>query len=328
MKILFIIIAVIVALMPIAVFAIDLPDTEPTVDEIRIYRNLRESGDKLMVIYANIPYTTTPSVPVTNAFVWRLIGTDDVTELGATVGYSFQDYGYGYNVYSMYFSPTDNFTWGETDYTLRLSGMPSAFDDPPVYNYSIGFFDYYALPLQSANQAALVSKIIELAANLDQEWGRTGSDSLIFESESGTVLSIYGETVFRGAIYGVQSLAPQAFRLVVTDIVAADRSWTLNYSGNLSQQYAGTWIAPAKTGGGTLFGVGYDLTGYIIAIGISIGLIYLNSKITRNRYNAFLDIAIILVAAPRIDLIPLSFTALICAIAVLYEGTKIKSIIA
>jgi len=302
------------------------PDSTPTVEKANWYRNLLETDDRCLIWEANIPYATPPSTLVTETFYWELIDTDDVTVLGTTTGYAYNDNGYGYNVYSMYFSAADALTWNQV-YTLRLSGNPAVFDTPPQYNYPVNLSTFTSLTDSDENKSALAVKIIELGTDLDNQWGFTGTDTLILETESGTVLSLYGESVFRGAVYSCQSLAPSAFRFIVEDLEAEDRDWDTDYSANLTAIFDGTWIEPAKTAGGTLFGVGYDLTSIIITLGLCIGLIYLNLKLTNDQWNAWMDVAIVLIVAPRIDLIPLTFTALVCAFAAMYTGVRIKSMI-
>jgi len=201
------------------------------------------------------------------------------------------------------------------------------FDTPPQYNYPVPVNTFTLLTTSDENKGALAITIIDIAADLDNQWGLTGTDRLILETESGTVLSWWGESVFRGAVYGCQALAPAAFRFIIDDLEAADRVWDTEYSANLTTIYDGTWIEPAKIAGGTLFGVGYDLTSIIITIGLCIGLMYLNLKLTNDQWNAWMDVAIVLVVAPRIDLFPLTFTALVCALAAMYTGTRIKTMI-
>lgn len=328
MKYLAIIIIVLCLLLGVAApsMAIPNPDSTPTVLQINWYRNLLETNDRCVIWEANIPYATTPNATVDDAFYWELIDTDNVTLLGTTTGYAYNSDGYGYNAYSMYFSANESITW-EQNYTLRLCGNPAQFSIPPQYNYPINVSDYTPLTDSDENQTTLAVRIIEIAADLDNRWGLTTTTSLILETESGTVLSIYGESVFRGSVYGCQALAPAAFRFIIDDMDADDRTWVENYSGNLSTQYEGTWIDEAKTGGGTLFGVGYDLTSIIIVIIMCVGLMYANMKITNDQWNALIDVVIVLIAAPRIDLFPLTFTALICALAALYTGTKVKSFV-
>jgi hypothetical protein len=327
-KLLLIMILLAALLIPTSVYADQAdPDDTPTIDQMDVYRNLLETGDRLYIWVADVPYDTTPNTTLPEAFIWRLIDSDNDTELGATTGFAYNDNGYGYNVYGMYFDATDNLTW-ESSYTLRLSGNPSVFDDPPTYNCPINASDYTTANTSADNQDYLSTRVIEIARQLDTEWELTpNDDSLIYESEGETFLSIYGESVFRGSIYGIQALATDAFRFAITDIDADTRDWDTEFSDNLTEQFTGTWIETSKTGGGSLFGVGYDLMSLIISAVMGILLIIGNMKITGDHWNALIDVAVLLIAFPRLDMIPLSFTALICAIFVMYEGTKVKSFI-
>src|SRR6056297_2070596 len=88
-----------------AMASVPQPDTIPSVIQVDVFRNLRETGDMLYVIYANIPYSTIPDIPVDEAYWWELQSSG--TALGSTSGYAYNTYGYGYNVYSMYFSADD-----------------------------------------------------------------------------------------------------------------------------------------------------------------------------------------------------------------------------
>jgi hypothetical protein len=165
------------------------PDSTPTLEQVDVYRNLLETGDSLYVIYANIPYATPPDTDITDTFIVRLIDTDGTTVLGSTVGYAFNDDGYGYNVWSMYFPAADGLVW-EALYTLRLSGNPAVFVTPPIYNVSIAASDYTDLTTQAENRSALAVRILALADDLDNKWGLAATASLLVESEAGTVLSI------------------------------------------------------------------------------------------------------------------------------------------
>lgn len=302
------------------------PDDPPTVESISIYRNLLETGDFFAIVKANIPYASTPNATAQEAFIWQLLATDNTTVLGQTTVYDYSDSGYGWNVFGFYFDAADAPTWNQL-YTLRLVGSPAIFDTPPYYYYPIALSNYSSITSSEAAKIALSSEILTLAASLDIHWGLTSTTSLLYESETGTVLSIYGEAFFRGAIFGVQALAPYAFRMVVTDIDADDRTWSTGFSENLTEIYDGTWIAAAKAGGADIWGTTYDLSSIIIMILLCIGILILNLMLTHDNWNAAVDIAIIFATAPRIDLLPLSFTALICSIFILYEGTKVKSFI-
>lgn len=302
------------------------PDSPPTVDRIRIYHNLLETGDFLLVLEANIPYASTPGTPVTEAFIWRLIHTDGTTVFGTTTGYAYNDNGYGYNVYSMYLDAATfsgfGMVWG-TAYTIRLTGNPAVFVTPPTYNFTISSSDYTTLTETADNQAALAAEILYLAGDLNVKWALPTDYRLTLESETGTVLSIYGEDVFRGSIYGVQALAPTAFRFVVENIGAADRSWNTTYVTSLENQWAGTWIETARNASRDLLGTDYDLMSIILLVVACGILVVINLSLTSDAWNGLIDVAFVLVVAARLGVYGLIFLALVAAMCIFYIATRV-----
>lgn len=302
------------------------PDSPPTLEETNIYRNLLVSGDLLVLIYANIPYATLPDLPVTQTFIWRFISTDNVTEFASTTGYAYNDDGYGYNVWSMYLTAAEVTTlgivWG-TSYTLRLAGNPAAFDTPPIYNYTINAGDYSAAATQAAAQAELESRILVLAADLDTKWGLASVYSLLTQTETATVLSIYGEAFFRGAIHGLQAMAPGIFSVVVTAIDIDPREWSDNYTANLTSQWGGTWVDTSQAAGKVLFGTDYDLLSLILLLGMAGLLLYGNITLTGDHWNGLVDVALIFVIGARLGMFDLAMLILVAAICWIYIGTKV-----
>lgn len=302
------------------------PDDTPTIVSINAYRNLIETGDMLIVIYANIPYSSTPSTPVTDTFIWRLIDTDGTTELGSTIGSNYNDDGYGYNVYSLYFSASTFTSLGiiwETVYTIRLSGNPAVFDTPPTYNFTLNADDYSTQTAQAAVQTELAARVILTAEDLETKWGLTAAELLLTQSESGTVLSTFGEAFFRGAIFGLQAMAPTAFSVVIRVLDIVDRAWTDGYSDNLTNQWTGTWVETAQNAGQTLFGTSYDLLSIIMLLAMAGGLVVGNVMVTGDAWNGLIDVALISVVFSRLGMIPLGFVILIAAGFWFYIGAKI-----
>lgn len=313
--------AFIFSAIPIGATSIPDPDSAPSIDDTRVYRNMIETGDILIVWEANIPYTTTPGIPVTQAFIWRLLAMDGVTVLGTTTGYAYNDDGYGYNVYSLYFPASTAPTWGEP-YTLQLTGNPSAFTTPPVYNFTLATGEYTTLTDSTDNQVALATFILTLADDLGIKWALTTDYKLTTSSETGTVLSLYGEDFFRGAIYGLQSLAPAAFGFVITDINAPDRSWNATYVSSLEHQYDGTWVETARNASSDFMGTDYDLTSLIIILIACAVLLFSNMALGGNHWDGLIDAAFLMVIAARLGFIGLVIDALIAAICIVYIGTK------
>lgn len=301
------------------------PDSTPVVEDFNVYQNLLEPGDFLLLIYANIPYASLPDLPVTSTFIWRLFDTGGTTELGATVGYTYNNDGYGYNVYSIYLSATDAPTWG-LEYPVRLSGNPEAFDSPPEYNYTISVSDYSILTDSEDVKAELSNRIINLAIDLNTRWALLADYFLTIEIEAGTRLSAYGEAFFRGAIYGLQGLAPNAFSYVVAEITITDRTWTNAYGANLTDQWAGTWVETAKSAGATLFGTGYDLLSIIMVLFMCFGVVFGNIVLKGNAWAGMLDASVIAILTAKLGMYPLGFLGLLTALCVIYGAMKLWGI--
>jgi len=304
------------------VLAAALPDDTPSIISKKCYRNLLEAADFLVVIEANIPYAVPPTDPVTEVFLWDFIDTDGVTVLGSTVGWPYVDSGYNYQCFSMYFSAAEGLIWDPTpSYNLRLSGNPLAFVTPPIYNYSITSSDYSTLIVSSEVQAELTLDILIMAADLDIRWGLP--TSLRTDDETGVTLSTFGQAYFRGAIYGIQNLAPQLFPLTVTTIDLTDRTWTDSYVTTLENQWVGTWVQTAKAAGGTLFAVAYDLLSIILLLGCIIGVFIGNTMVTNNHWNAAIDVAFVMVVTAKLGFYGLGFLGLVAALSVIYLGMRL-----
>ncbi len=302
------------------------PDSDPTIQSFNVYRNLRETGDFLLVIYANIPYAVIPDTPVTETFIWRLLDNDGMTEFGSTVGTNYNEDGYGFNVYSMYFTAAEVIALGivwATAYPIKLSGNPAVFDTPPVFNYSLAASDYSTATVQLEVQTELAARILVISASLNNQWGLSTLEDLLTETEVGTVLSIFGEAFWRGAINGIQSMAPAAFSVIIRVIDVEARTWTTNYTTNLTNQWSGTWVETAQEGGKALFGTDYDLLSVIMILLMAGGLLVGNIMLTGDQWNGWADVSVIGVVGARLGMFDFGILMLIAAMAWIYISAKI-----
>ncbi len=302
------------------------PDSTPTIEQVDIYRNSIETGDFLVIIFANILYGTLPDTPESETFIWRLMDIDGVTELGSTLGYDFNDDGYGFNVYSMYFSAATAVTLGlvwETAYSLRLIGNPLAFVSPPVFNFPVVSTDYSSETVQVDVQTEIAARVIELGRALDIRWDNSATDSLILENETTTIFSTIGESFFRGAIFGVQAMAPSAFSVVVRVIDIEAREWDTQYSENVTGQWSGTWVETAQEGGKALFGTDYDLLSVIVMLGLSGILLFGGMWLTGSAWAGMIDASLIGIFGARLGLFDLGFLMLIGFVCIFFISAKI-----
>lgn len=302
------------------------PDSTPTA-AVYIYRNILESGDFGAFIYANIPYASTPDTPVNYAFIWSLIDTDNVTELGATTGYAYNDSGYGYNPYWLYWSAADAPTWNQA-YFIRLTGNPTVFtEEVPVYNFTVSLMSYSSLTAQADVRTEIANRILITAADLDVQWGRTADTSLLTQLETGTVLSHYGENVFRGAIYGCQAIAPAVFRFIADDISTTDRTFISDYGDNVSGQWAGYWPSTAQSGGADFFGKSYDLLSIIIVALLAFGVLYCNARLSGNAWSGLIDVAVLLIFTARLGLYEMAFICFVAGLFWIYDSARLWGVL-
>ena len=309
------------------VFAIALPDSTPTIENIYAYRNVLETGDFLIIIYENTPYSSAPSTPYSEAFIWRWIDTDNTTELASALGSNWNDNGYGYNVISFYMDASEAPTWGQL-YHFRLSGTPAAFTSAPEYNYTMTTSDYSTLTDTDAVKAAIASTVITLATDLENKWGLSTSEALVEQGDVATVLTVFGEAFFRSAIYGLQAMAPAAFSVRITEINTTARTWTTTFVTELESQHAGNYIETGIEAGKDFFDVGWNMAGLLAVMVIGIVLLFANWYLSGgNLWRGLVEVAAPMVIATRLGIFGLGELALIAALCWLFTSGKIWRVI-
>ncbi|MFA5389539.1 MAG: hypothetical protein WC312_07330 [Candidatus Omnitrophota bacterium] len=311
------------------VFAIADPDSKPKIVYKWAWRNVMETGDMLIILEESIPYATTPAIICSEAFIFRLLGTDGVTPIGEALTYDYNDYGYGYNVVGFYFSAAAAPAWGQ-NYYIAISGTPAAFTSPPNYIYQMNASDYSSLTDAEEVENDIESKILLMANDIDIRWALGASYSLLEESELGTVLSIYGEAFFRGALYSVQGYAPDIFRLVISNLpgtALTDRDWDDGYSSNLTSQYPGNDLDAGMSAGNNFLDVDYNLFGLLITLGIACCVTIVGLVVAGDWWGAFAGSIGPLVVCTRMGLFGMGELALITAICWLFLSAKVWKLI-
>jgi hypothetical protein len=311
-------------------FAIDDPDDAPSIESTYIYRNCLETGDMLAFILENTPYATAPTdYTYPEAYTWSFLDTDGTTELAQSQGYAYNDYGYGYNVIGFYFDADDAPAWNQA-YQFKLAQLPSAFDAPEQWIFDITSPGYSSLNATTDVKIDIAAKILLLAADLDNKWGLDVDYSLVSQTETGNVLSVYGEAFFRGALYGCQAYAPNAFQLVIENISSDyldDRTWTDEYSTNLSSQYAGTDFGTGMDAGNTGLETSYNLFGLLITflvVGVLVGLALM---ISADWWGSLAVGTAPLVIFTRMGMFGMGELALVAAVGWLFISAKIWKVI-
>lgn len=305
------------------------PDSPPTIQAMKFYRNILETGDRLLLVEFTNPYAATPAEPASKTFVWQLIdvsgGSDNIT--GSASGYSYVDSGYGEQAIALYFDADVGLTWNPaTAYILRLQGTPAQFAAPlPEYNYPVSSTAYSSLTATADVKAELALDIIVICEDLDAAWGLT--DSLLYEDDAGTVLSAFGQAYWRGNVPGIQSMAPALFPLAIENIdkpAVRFTSATDNYSISLTNQYNGTWIQTAREAQKAFFGVDFNLLDLIIVFGAAIGVIIGNILLTNDHWNGIIDACFLLVVFTRMGMYEMGYMGLVAAIGIIYMAASFR----
>lgn len=262
MKWLFPLLAVITVLMATApAYAADEDPDSVSLYDIKVYRHLNQDDDWLAVVPYSIPYTVEPDDSIDKTFIFRLIDSDGVTELGSVLAFPYINGGYGDGVVSFYFGPDDAPTW-DTEYTIRVDENPSAFETPLTWSFTVSSSAYSTYDTQEGNRALLQANIIAICRDLEISW----SIELLGESEVSTVLNEYGEAYFRNSIIGLQAMCPSLFSVEITPVTPERRSWDYTFAEAFATKYAGTFWANAMTGFAGLFNVDSSPAASIVSL--------------------------------------------------------------
>jgi hypothetical protein len=236
--------AVIIALtltvwISLPVYASDPPaPSNLQLETVRVYHNLLEDDDFLLVAHYNIHYNSgQPSTPANKLFIFRLLDTNGVDYLGSVVPYASHNSGYDQGVFSLYFSATDAPTW-EDPFVLKISGNPEYYASPPVVNYFMVTSDYCQMDTTAENQTMLGTYIIGVAHLLETNWSTT----LTYMGDLGSILNSIGESYFRGAITGLTAFAPQVFAVQITNPDYTEGSFTEAQAHTYENRFANTWV--------------------------------------------------------------------------------------
>lgn len=272
---------VIIAMVLVSIIAVPVsasmegPDTTPSLEDMSVYRHLITEDDFLAVVPYNIPYADTPDVGVDKAFIFRLLGTDNTTELGAVLAYPYFENGYGRGVVSFYFDADDAPTWG-LQYTIAIAESPAVFEDPESWVFTLNTSDYSSFDTHEDNQSLLKDHIIDIANELTVYW----SIDLLEPTDTGTALSSYGESYFRSAVRGLQSMCPDLFYVVVTNVDMSKRSWDYSFAHLLANTFADTWVWSTMTGFGGLWGIETNAAmGFFVVLVVIVLFVWSSSKL-------------------------------------------------
>ncbi len=228
------------------------PDSTPSMEDINVYRHLMETDDFLLIAKYNLPYATAPNASATQAYLFRLLDTDNVTSLLSNEAYAYSNNGYGYGVIAFYASAADAPTWG-LNYNIQIIGKPTEFASASnvTWNYPVISGAYSRSSTQAGNQEALGDDILGIAQDLEDAW----TAILLENSDVGLVLSSTGRLYFKNSIPGLQVMAPGIFPIQINDPDYTAENWTNAQATTYRTRLSGTWVGDVYENVATLFGM-------------------------------------------------------------------------
>lgn len=277
-----ILIAAAIGLLPMGnVYAITAPESV-SISRVDVYRNLAETGDVAIFFHYDMPYASDnyTDTPASETILFRLYDTDGTTLLQAGSPYVnpfFGSNGYGEGTGAFYFSANESYTWEATT-SINIYGLPAFFSENVTQTYTLTSTDYVTETTQDANRALLKSYILLECDKLAAAYADTGI-ILKTTSDSGIVLSPYGEVYFKGVVNGLQNLCPELFFIQAVipetmDVNPYDMSQGTIYTGRL----AGDDLGEGFDNIGSLIGVGGGTAAAIIVFLLTMWLSIWTSK--------------------------------------------------
>lgn len=230
-------------LIPSTIFAIANPDTI-NIDSVYAYSGVRESGDLLIVVRYNLAYGTTPTEPVSDAYVGRFLrGT---SELNSVEPFPFNARGYGVGVFSLYWTnsqrTTDSIEFTNTNsenYIVGLSGKAGQFPGtvPSTSTTAISWRDATrTVPL-------LTQDILQLGQDLENNTGWSANIQDIITGITGSLtLTSTGENYFSSAVPNLQTMVPDIFSSAAQSPEVFTRTFRPTYKENLDNIWDGNWV--------------------------------------------------------------------------------------
>lgn len=301
--------------------AMSQPDSAPTIDQSKIHinRNLITSGD--IVFYAPylIPYATAPDTLASASFIFQLIDTDGTTVLGTITPYTYFDNGYDAGVLSLYFGAGNSLVWGSA-YYIRIAENPAEFSSPVYWDYAIPASAWSSFTAQTDGQTEMAAYVIDLATDLEAYYSGT---TLLETSGGQTILAQpAGENYFRGAIYGLQSMAPSLFLVEVVPIDVTSTNWTTAQFDSYETRFDGTWVGTAETATANQWGLSVGgIMGMVLILVLSLAAVIVSSmKYQGKNAYGWCAAGLLLIMGALLGWIPTAVFALSFQIMLIYTG--------
>ncbi len=302
------------------------PDSTPEISNIHVNHNLLATEDTFFYFQYRLPYASTTGLRLASqAFTFALV-SDNGTVVGTITPYPYYNNGYNYGNSSFYLSANASITWGG-QYRIRVLEQASAFSSPASFpDTSIPAIAYSSFNGTSDNQREIAANVIGMARFLQNNYG---GNPLLEQSGGGTILSTpEGEDYYRGAMYGLQALAPTLFLVQIITLDTAATGWTTAQFDTYETQFNGTWVGQSTNATAVQFGLTQDeIMGFGFVGILILGCIIVSAVKFKQTEPGLMAAMVLLIWGARMGWIPTAIFASINQIlgiyvAYLWQGAR------
>ena len=293
------------------------PDSTPSASNIWIDRNLIVNGD--MVVYGeiNIPYANPLTVTADKTFVLRIMNSSKTTEYGYSLLYPYFTSGYNKNIFAFYFDAAHASSWA-SELTLRISENPSYFSNPINTDIDVPATNYTSLTNATDNQTEMAQKLIPIIEDIQN----VTNTALLSVSGSYDVLDGVGEIYMRGAIPGIELMAPNIFLVQNLDLNYSNNTWTTANFDAYEARFNNTWVGNDMTATGNQFGMPATMImTFFVTLPLCLGAIVASSMKLRHTDPGLMVCALFMLMTVQMGWLPKAVFASIfqaCGIYVAY----------
>ena len=238
-----------------------LNDAVITMESIRVFRNLNETGDMLILFHWRWNCDNISDVPASSGVMIDLsLGGLAVTSTNPYVNPLFVDSvggnitanGYGDGMSSFYSTANPPPQWLGA-YIIRIVGVNPPFTAVAPLNYTLTAADYSGNVSQADSRGDLRNYVMAEIDKLNRVYPAV---NLKETSEEGQVLSDYGEAYFRAVVPYLEVLCPILFsRQLVVPASMPVQDYNMNTQALLTAQISGTDLERGSNRLGALIGV-------------------------------------------------------------------------
>ena len=289
------------------------PSSTPTFTQFSINRNLITTKDVFVYGMYNIPYSSIPSSTVAETFALSIMNSAKTTTYGSVTPYVYHDNGYGKGIVAFYFADP-SFTWGDTLY-LRIGEIDSQFASPVDVDTAITS-GYSTKVTRADNIAEVEANMLTIGGLLETEFGI----SFFTTSDGKDVLTDAGETYLRGAIPGLQSVAPSLFDIQQGIDVTTRQYKTTNFD-SYQDRFKNTWVGDAMDAGGDMLGMGGNtFMMFLFTLPLCIGCVIFTSLKFRKTEPGLILASLFMIMSAIMGWMPTALFAMIFQLFAIYIG--------